>query len=60
MVTNETLQIYEQLTDEQGNFAYAKDKWSLKTLLEHLTDTEKIFHYRAFALQGKINKTCYF
>ncbi|WP_434978565.1 DinB family protein [Daejeonia sp. YH14] len=45
--TNETLKIYADLTEEQGNFAYAEGKWTLKMLLEHLTDTEKIFSYRA-------------
>lgn len=44
---NKTLEIYGSLSEEQGNFAYAEGKWSLKILLEHLTDTEKIFSYRA-------------
>lgn len=42
-----TLEIYEKLSEEQGNFAYAEGKWSLKTLLQHLIDTEKVFAYRA-------------
>jgi hypothetical protein len=42
-----TLEIYEKLTEEQGDFAYAEGKWSLKTLLQHLIDTEKVFAYRA-------------
>lgn len=46
-VTGKTLEIYHSLTEEQGNFAYAEGKWTLKQLLEHLTDTEKIFSYRA-------------
>lgn len=44
---NKTLEIYSSLSEEQGNFAYAEGKWTLKILLEHLTDTEKIFGYRA-------------
>lgn len=44
---NKTLEVYSSLSEEQGNFAYAEGKWSLKILLEHLTDTEKIFSYRA-------------
>lgn len=43
----ETLAIYQSLTQQQANYAYAEGKWSLKILLEHLTDTEKIFTYRA-------------
>jgi len=44
---NKTLEIYSTLSEDQANFAYAEGKWNLKMLLEHLTDTEKIFGYRA-------------
>lgn len=44
---NETLEIYIKLTEEQGNLKYEQNKWSLKELIEHLTDCEKIFNYRA-------------
>ncbi|RRA96748.1 DinB family protein [Paenimyroides viscosum] len=53
IVSNQTLEIYQSLTEEQSNFAYADGKWSLKTLLEHLTDVEKIFHYRALRFARK-------
>ncbi|MCD9855111.1 DinB family protein [Epilithonimonas sp. JDS] len=43
----QTLDIYVKLSEEQGNFAYAEGKWTLKTLLQHLIDTEKVFAYRA-------------
>ena len=52
-ITNKTVEIYTKLTEEQGNFAYSEGKWSLKTLLEHLTDTEKIFNYRALRFARK-------
>ncbi|MDR2205960.1 MAG: DinB family protein [Flavobacteriaceae bacterium] len=42
-----TLKIYAKLSEEQSRFAYAEGKWTLKTLLEHLINTEKIFNYRA-------------
>lgn len=51
--SDKTLEFYNNLTDSQANFAYAPEKWSLKTLLEHLTDTEKIFHYRALRFARK-------
>src|SRR5690606_14532954 len=51
--SNQTLEIYQSLTDKQGNFAYADGKWTLKILLEHLTDVEKIFHYRALRFARK-------
>lgn len=40
-VSDATLEIYESLSEEQGNFAYAEGKWTLKVLLQHLIDTEK-------------------
>lgn len=52
-VSNQTLEIYQSLTEEQSNFAYADEKWTLKTLLEHLIDVEKIFHYRALRFARK-------
>ncbi|WP_028122697.1 DinB family protein [Epilithonimonas tenax] len=49
----QTLEIYESLSEEQGNFAYAEGKWSLKTLLQHLIDTEKVFAYRSMRFSRK-------
>ena len=44
---SETELFYRELTEKQADFAYAEGKWSLKVLLQHLIDSEKIFHYRA-------------
>lgn len=49
----QTLEIYEKLSEEQANFAYAEGKWTLKTLLQHLIDTEKVFAYRAMRFSRK-------
>jgi len=35
------------LTDEQAAFRYAPEKWSIKELVGHLNDTERIFAARA-------------
>lgn len=53
IASDETLEIYESLSEEQGNYAYAEGKWSLKTLLQHLIDTEKVFAYRALRFSRK-------
>lgn len=45
--SDHTLEIYQQFSEEQSNFAYAEGKWSLKILLQHLIDAERIFVYRA-------------
>jgi uncharacterized damage-inducible protein DinB len=34
-------------TEEQAAEAYAKGKWSVKDIVQHLIDTERIFCYRA-------------
>ncbi len=34
------------LTDQQAQFRYAPDKWSVKDLLGHLCDAERVFAYR--------------
>jgi len=44
-----TTEIYSKLTEEQSNFAYAEGKWTLKELLLHLSDTERVFQYRILA-----------
>ncbi len=53
IVGKETLNIYENLFEDQSNYAYAEGKWSLKTLLQHLIDTEKVFAYRALRFSRK-------
>ncbi|PQA90002.1 DNA damage-inducible protein DinB [Chryseobacterium shigense] len=44
-----TLEVYSAITEEQSLFAYAEGKWTLKELLLHLSDTERIFQYRILA-----------
>lgn len=43
----ETVDIFNKIDEEKGNYAYSDGKWTLKILLQHLTETEKIFNYRA-------------
>lgn len=38
---------FRELSEEQLNFRYQADKWSIKEILVHLMDTERIFAYRA-------------
>jgi uncharacterized damage-inducible protein DinB len=44
-----TVGIYSKLSEEQSLFAYAEGKWTLKELLLHLSDTERVFQYRILA-----------
>ncbi|MFC0211717.1 DinB family protein [Paenibacillus chartarius] len=42
----DTIEVFAKLSDEQGEFRYAADKWSLKEVLGHMTDTERVMTYR--------------
>lgn len=37
---------YTGLPDEKSDYRYAPGKWTLKELLQHVIDTERIFAYR--------------
>jgi uncharacterized damage-inducible protein DinB len=42
-----TLSLLRSLSPEQADFRYAPDKWSVKEVVGHVIDTERIFAYRA-------------
>ena len=44
-----TISLFSFLTEEQSKFAYAEGKWTLKEVLLHLSDTERVFQYRILA-----------
>lgn len=37
----------KNISEEKQNYAYAEGKWTLKELMQHIIDTERIFCYRA-------------
>ena len=41
-----TLSLILGLSADQGDHRYAPDKWSVKTLVNHLSDVERVFAYR--------------
>ncbi|MGC9946662.1 MAG: DinB family protein [Bryobacteraceae bacterium] len=43
----ETLALLAALSEEQGDYRYAPDKWSIKEMLGHVIDAERVFSYRA-------------
>ncbi len=40
-------QFLHSITEEKSSYSYAPGKWSIKELLQHITDTERIFAYRS-------------
>jgi len=44
------LAILQTLTEDQWNHQYATDKWTVKEVLIHILDTERIFAYRALRI----------
>ena len=45
----ETQQLLAGLSPAQGDYAYAPGKWTLKQLLIHMIDTERVFAYRTLS-----------
>ena len=44
---DETLALLGSIPESLAGFRYAPDKWSIKELIGHVIDTERIFAYRA-------------
>ncbi|MET0646466.1 MAG: DinB family protein [Pyrinomonadaceae bacterium] len=46
----ETLTLLRSLPEEQGEHRYEPGKWSVKQLVGHVNDAERIFSYRALSI----------
>lgn len=51
----EVLKAHRQVFDAQvlasiGDYTYARDKWTVKEILQHVIDTERILAYRALCI----------
>ncbi len=51
--TDDLEELLSTLSEEDSFFSYAEGKWSIKELLGHLVDTERIFGYRALRIARK-------
>jgi hypothetical protein len=46
----ETSELLSSVSEQKGDYRYAPDKWSVKEVVGHLSDTERIFNYRALRI----------
>ena len=47
---NEIENLFAEITEEKSLYAYAAGKWTIKELVGHLIDGERIFAYRALRI----------
>ena len=50
---NKTLELFSKIDESKGNYAYAEGKWTIKSLLQHIIDSEVVFAYRALWIVRK-------
>ena len=47
------IDLLESIPNERWDYSYAEGKWSIKELVQHLIDAERIFCYRALCFARK-------
>lgn len=53
----ESLRTLAMVSEEKANWAYAEGKWSIKDIIQHIIDTERILSFRALSFaRGESSK----
>ncbi len=47
------IEFFENIPEDMAGHRYAEGKWSVKEMLQHIIDTERIFGYRALSIARK-------
>jgi uncharacterized damage-inducible protein DinB len=55
--TSDTLHFFESVPAEKHDYRYGADKWTVKEVLMHMLDTERVMSYRAFVAGRKDAQT---
>ena len=51
-----SLAFYKSIPDDKWEYRYAEGKWTIKEILQHLIDAERVFAYRAMCIaRGETN-----
>ncbi|WP_047546395.1 DinB family protein [Psychroserpens sp. Hel_I_66] len=48
-----TIAFLESIPEDKLDYRYEKDKWTIKEIIQHLIDTERVFAYRALCIARK-------
>ena len=48
--SRDTLRLLDEIGEQRALHRYAPEKWSIKQIIGHVTDAERIFAYRALAI----------
>lgn len=51
------IKYFHLITEEESTYKYSDKKWTVKEILQHIIDTERIFCYRALAIARKETAT---
>jgi uncharacterized damage-inducible protein DinB len=58
--SKETIRFFEAIPEEKLDYKYAPGKWTIKEVLMHMIDTERVFSYRALvAARGDLTMPHY-
>ncbi len=50
---NKLMEIYTGINESWGDYRYAENKWTVKEVLQHIIDTERVFAYRSMCIARK-------
>lgn len=51
--TPELIRFFKSIAPSKRNYRYAKGKWTIQEVLQHVIDTERVFAYRALCFARK-------